>query len=89
VSPFIRADPKGLSWNVRALDDTQGSHFITKVFRSFPAAFSESFSFHVQNRKKLNYTTKGNKTRFILFARIQLNKKGEKRNKTLEVSFVG
>jgi len=28
VSPFIRADPKGLSWNVRALDDTQGIRLI-------------------------------------------------------------
>jgi len=81
--------PHGVATAMGISNFRYDSHFITKVFRSFPAAFSESFSFHVQNRKKLNYTTKGNKTRFILFAQIQLNKKGEKRNKTLEVSFVG
>jgi len=26
--PLMRADPKGLSWNVRALDGTQGIHLI-------------------------------------------------------------
>lgn len=77
-----------LPWRWEFSNFRYASHFYFQSFLPFHAAFSlVPPSINVQNRKKLNYTTRGNKTRFILFAQIQLKPKEKKRNKALEVRF--